>query len=155
MTVRGVPVASPEDIVRWINSTDQSPRASNEVTATFVVNDEGTLLTADRHSEHVACAGNRPVRSAGEMCFALDDARVIVTRISNQSTGYCPEPESWAAVVAALRAARLEPTEGFDPRCEFRRCTQMRFAQPREMRRVRVRRVRNRAAARVQRAETC
>ncbi|MCI0705006.1 MAG: hypothetical protein L0241_28435 [Planctomycetia bacterium] len=25
-------------------------------------------------------------------------------------------------VVAALRAAGLEPTEGFDPMCEFRRC---------------------------------
>ncbi len=121
-TVRGIPIASPEDVVRWITSTTAAPYASSEVTVTFVVNEEGTLLIADRHSEHVACAGNRPVRSAGEMCLELHGERVTVTRISNQSTGYCPEPESWADVVAALRAGGLEPTEGFDPLCEFRRC---------------------------------
>ncbi|HEY1187219.1 MAG TPA: hypothetical protein VGE74_06145 [Gemmata sp.] len=115
-TVRGAPVRAPADVLPWL--------ASGEVTVTFVVNEEGTLLVADRHSEHVACAGNRPVLSAGEMTFATESGRPVVTRISNQSTGYCPEPESWGAVVGALRTARLEPTDGFDPRCEFRRCVQ-------------------------------
>lgn len=113
-TVRGSPVRAPGDLLPWFESS--------EVTVTFVVNEEGVILIADRHSEHVACAGNRPVRAAGEMTFARDGARIAITRISNQSTGYCPEPESWGAVVEALRAAGLEPTAGFDPRCEFRRC---------------------------------
>jgi hypothetical protein len=118
--VRGTPITSPEDVVRWFASHAQPPHA--EVTVTFVVSEESTLLVADRHSEHVACAGNRPVRAAGELCFALEDGCVNVTRVSNQSTGYCPEPESWADVVAALRGAGLAPPEGFEPRCEFRRC---------------------------------
>ncbi|AWM38760.1 hypothetical protein GobsT_30400 [Gemmata obscuriglobus] len=112
--VCGVPVSTPTDLL---------PRlSSGNVTVTFVVSAEGTLLVADRHSEHVACAGNRPVRAAGEMCFAIERGRVVVTRVSNQSTGYCPEPDSWDAVADALRAVGLEPTAGFDPRCEFRRC---------------------------------
>jgi hypothetical protein len=114
--VRGAPIRSPADALQWV------PRTSVEVTVTFVVNEAGALLIADRHSEHVACAGGRPVRAAGEMCFAREGARATVTRVSNQSTGYCPEPESWADVVAALEAAGLEPPAGFDPRCEFRRC---------------------------------
>jgi hypothetical protein len=121
-TVRGTPITSPAEAVRWIASTADGSRTSTEVTVTFVVSAEGALLVADRHSEHVACAGGRPVRAAGEMCFALEGARVTVTRVSNQSTGYCPEPESWAEVVAALSAAGLEPPDGFDPRCAFRRC---------------------------------
>jgi hypothetical protein len=110
------------DVVRWITSTAEADRDSDEITVTFVVNEEGVLLIADRHSEHVACAGGRPVRAAGEMCFARKANRVTVARVSNQSTGYCPEPESWAEVVRVLRAAGLEPPASFDPRCEFRRC---------------------------------
>jgi hypothetical protein len=47
---------------------------------------------------------------------------VRVVAVSNQSTGYCPEPESWPEVEAALRSAGLAPPEGFEPACEFRRC---------------------------------
>jgi len=122
LVARGAPITSPEDIVRWLTSNTDVDSNSDEITVTFVVNVEGVLLIADRHSEHVACAGGRPVRAAGEMCFAVKANRVTVTRVSNQSTGYCPEPESWAEVVPVLRAAGLEPPEGFDPRCEFRRC---------------------------------
>lgn len=117
-TVRGSPVCAPEDFLPWLESS--------EVTVTFVVNEQGALLIADRHSEHVACAGNRPVRAAGEMTFVRDGGRIAITRISNQSTGYCPEPESWDSVVDALQAVGLEPTGGFDPRCEFRRCLKCR-----------------------------
>ncbi|MBN9120138.1 MAG: hypothetical protein J0I06_13395 [Planctomycetes bacterium] len=119
--VRGTPVTAPADAAKWITSAGGS-RTPAEVTVTFVVTAEGALLVADRHSEHVACAGGRPVRAAGELCLALEGGRVTVTRVSNQSTGYCPEPETWAVVAAALRAAGLEPPDGFDPRCEFRRC---------------------------------
>lgn len=123
---RGTPIASPEDVLRWVTSNNEGRQSQGEAIATFVVNEAGTLLVADRHSEHVACAGNQPVRAAGEMCFVVGGASVTVTRISNQSTGYCPEPECWIGVVAALREAGLEPTEGFDPWCEFRRCPECR-----------------------------
>lgn len=120
-TVRGTPISAPADVVRWLASSSDS-RTPTEITVTFVVSAEGAILVADRHSEHVACAGGRPVRAAGELCFAREGPRVSVARVSNQSTGYCPEPESWAEVVAALRAVGLDPPDGFDPRCEFRRC---------------------------------
>jgi hypothetical protein len=120
-TVRGAPITAPADVLRWL-AAGADPLAAGEVTVTFVVTEGGVLLVADRHSEHVACAGGGPVRAAGELSFALGAGRVTVTRVSNQSTGYCPEPESWGAVVGALRAAGLEPPAGFDPRCEFRRC---------------------------------
>jgi hypothetical protein len=58
---------------------------------TFVVDEHGSLLIADRRSEHVACACGRPVLSAGEMFVRGGE----VVEVSNQSTGYCPEPESW------------------------------------------------------------
>ena len=53
---------------------------------------------ADRHSEHVACAGGGPVLSAGEMFFLLEDSRAAVVEVSNQSTGYWPETSSLTAV---------------------------------------------------------
>jgi hypothetical protein len=120
--VRGVPISSPDDVIRWIQSSGQMPDATGSVTATFVVDESGRLLMADRHSEHVACAGGRTVWSAGEIRVAITGGQISVIRVSNQSTGYCPELDSWPEVVAALRAAGLEPPAGFDPACEFRRC---------------------------------
>ncbi len=116
----GVPIRSPEDVRAWVRSTAQELSAGC-VTATFVVDAVGVLLVADRRSEHVACAGGQPVRSAGEITFAVGRA-VGVVAVSNQSTGYCPEPESWPAVAATLVAAGLEPPAGFALACEFRRC---------------------------------
>ncbi|MEU6730442.1 hypothetical protein ABZ917_42625 [Nonomuraea wenchangensis] len=36
---------------------------------------DGVLLLAPRRSEHVACAGGRPVLSAGEISFAREAGR--------------------------------------------------------------------------------
>jgi hypothetical protein len=82
----------------------------------------GVLLVADRHSEHVACAGQHPVLAAGEITFRLSSAAAEVVAVSNQSTGFCPEPESRSAVEAALRRAGMRPPDGFSPVCVFRRC---------------------------------
>ena len=48
---------------------------------------------------------------------------MAVTEITNQSTGFCPEPESWAAVSAALDNAGIEHPDGFTTGVIFRRCT--------------------------------
>ena len=66
---------------------------------TYVVDAEGALRLADRHSEHVACAGGGPVLTAGEIAFEEDQAGWRVAHASNQSTGYCPEESSWASNV--------------------------------------------------------
>src|SRR5688572_23433490 len=68
---------------------------------TYVVGVDGLLRIAHRRSEHVACAGGGDVLAAGE----LTATRAGVVEVSNQSTGYCPEPESWPAVARALEAA--------------------------------------------------
>jgi hypothetical protein len=120
----GTPVASAADVLRWARATEQRPDAEGWVIATFVVDAAGALRLADRRSEHLACAGGGPVRSAGEITLDLSAAPVAVVAVSNQSTGYCPEPESWPAVAAALRAAGLAPPEEFSLACAFRLCVQ-------------------------------
>lgn len=90
---------------------------------TFVVDAGGALWLSDRRSEHVACARGRPVLAAGELFLSITPTKVVVARVTNQSTGYCPEPGSWPAVRDALRAAGLEPPEAFSHEFHFRRCT--------------------------------
>jgi hypothetical protein len=118
----GARIRSAADVIRWVRDTGQRPDGNGCVIATFVVDQAGVLLVADRHSEHVDCAGDQPVQSAGEITFRLCGTAVQVAAVSNQSTGYCPEPESWSAVAAAVAAARLKHPVGFDPLCVFRRC---------------------------------
>jgi hypothetical protein len=118
----GTPVESPEDVIRWARATGRKAGADGAITVTFVVDDGGILRIADRRSEHVACAGGGPVRAAGEMTLVAEDGSVEVLSVSNQSTGYCPEPESWPEVERALQSAQLAPPEGFSPVCIFRRC---------------------------------
>jgi hypothetical protein len=92
------------------------------IAATFIVDREGVLWIADRRSEHVACARFESVRTAGELFFEIGPKALQIVRVTNQSTGYCPEPESWAAVAEAFEAAGLAHPDGFDPAFEFRRC---------------------------------
>ena len=87
----GFEVRSLADLRIWLSHHGARGR---ELTVTFVIDAAGVLRVADRHSEHVACAAGGPVRSAGEMAFALVGERVRVTSVSNQSTGFCPEPSS-------------------------------------------------------------
>jgi hypothetical protein len=93
--------------------------------ATFVIDATGILLIADRRSEHVVCAGGKEILSAGEITFHIGRS-VEVVGISNQSTGYCPEPESWPAVVVGLVRAGLLAPEAFSLACVFRRCIECR-----------------------------
>lgn len=96
--------------------------SGRSLTFTFIIDSQRTLWIADRQSEHVACARGGPVLSAGEITFEVSDGKAIATYITNQSTGYCPEPVSWSAVASALDRAGIEHYGRFDLACEFRRC---------------------------------
>jgi hypothetical protein len=151
-TPAGVRIDSAADMLSWLRARG-TQLARGEVIVTFVVNCAGELLIADRHSEHVACAGGQAVLSAGELTFvesrpipllraspgsakpeqarprlgigstvAIEGNAVQVIGVSNQSTGYCPEPESWPAVEAALTRAGLAAPDGFVLACVFRKC---------------------------------
>jgi hypothetical protein len=115
----GTRVSSAADLLAWVREAESE---RGLVAATFVIDQWGDLLLADRRSEHVACAGGGPVLSAGEMFFAILEDGFEVVEVSNQSTGYCPEPESWPAVAAALdRIGVLHPGR-FTTEVVFRRC---------------------------------
>jgi hypothetical protein len=119
---KGIPVYSADDVLRWIRTTGQEVDHAGEIVVTFVIDDTGILRIADRRSEHVACSGGQPVLSAGEMTFRVVRERVVVPRVTNQSNGFCPEPESWPAIQTALQAAGFQSPTGFDPAFVFRLC---------------------------------
>ncbi|MEO1028148.1 MAG: hypothetical protein AAFX02_03730, partial [Pseudomonadota bacterium] len=89
------------------------------LTATFTIDTMGRLLLAPRQTEHVACASGGPVLSAGEISISKTGEVVGVT---NQSTGFCPEPESWPAVEAALKRVAEDYPDDFTEQFSFRRC---------------------------------
>jgi hypothetical protein len=113
-------IRSGDDLGAWLATRDAGELREP---FTFVVDRRGTLRLAPRRSEHVACAGGEPVLAAGEMGFARTAAGWHADRVSNQSTGYCPDPDCWPAVGAALDAAAVPHPGGFTDAVVFRRCT--------------------------------
>ncbi|MEU3300504.1 hypothetical protein ABZ729_11865 [Streptomyces sp. NPDC006678] len=113
-------IGSGGDFGDW--AREQSPGELAEP-FTYVVDEGGSLRLAPRRSEHVACAGRGRVLGAGEIAFVHRGGGWAVATVSNQSTGYCPAPESWAAVADALDRAGLTRPEGFTHEVAFRRCT--------------------------------
>ncbi|MEM7010621.1 MAG: hypothetical protein AAF585_03975 [Verrucomicrobiota bacterium] len=113
-----------ESLASWMNEHRDEMDLEACVPATFVVDADGLFWIADRGSEHVACARLGAVRSAGEVFFGGLDSDPHIHRITNQSTGYCPEPGSWVAVDQALETAKIAYPSGFEPAFEFRRCDQ-------------------------------
>jgi hypothetical protein len=118
----GFPVRSAADVRAWAADTGQQPDRRGLIAVTFVVDEQGSLRVADRRSEHIACAGGGPVLSAGEMFIRLSAAGAQVVEVTNQSTGYCPEPESWPAVASALDAIGVPHPGRFTQEVVFRRC---------------------------------
>lgn len=115
----GAIIGSPQAVDAWVRAHGALAR----VTVTFVIDAQGQLRIADRRSEHIACAGGGPVRAAGELTLERDGADGwAVEDISNQSTGFCPEPSSWPAVAQALDSAGLRHPGEFTRAFEFRRC---------------------------------
>ncbi|MBW3622765.1 MAG: hypothetical protein KY468_05070 [Armatimonadetes bacterium] len=90
--------------------------------ATFIIDTEGQLWIADRNSEHVQCALGQDVLSAGEMTFGRERQKITVIEVTNQSTGYCPEPDSWESIQAALDRAGIDHPSEFTTAYSFRRC---------------------------------
>jgi hypothetical protein len=117
--VDAVTVTSGEELTGWLAAQDARDRAAP---FTYVITTDGAVLVAPRRREHVACAGGQDVLGAGEIQFDLDDAGWFVSEISNQSTGYCPDVESWPAVAAALDRAGLRHPDGFTQPIIFRAC---------------------------------
>jgi hypothetical protein len=110
------------DLERWIHETHQHPDQWGLIVTTFVITQDGILRVADRHSEHVACAGGGVVRAAGEMGFACSAEGWEVREVSNQSAGYCPDPTSWPDVANTLEAIPLPHPARFTQAYLFRRC---------------------------------
>ncbi len=119
---KGNKISTSKDVMCWVGETEQVLDYDNAVIATYVVDLRNNLLVADRHSEHVVCAGGENVLSAGEITFCIDDSRVKVVEVTNQSTGYCPKPESWSTVKNALIAANIDRPNNFTRKFIFRVC---------------------------------
>jgi len=119
----GTTIASATDLADWLRQSRQDATADGTVAATFVINDRGVLRLAGRRSEHVACAAGGAVLSAGEMFFAITAEHVEVSEVTNQSTGYCPKPESWPAVATALDRIGVAHPGRFTREIVFRQCT--------------------------------
>jgi hypothetical protein len=115
-------IENAEDLRAWLKNAEPNARRRDYVPATFVVDASGQLWIADRRSEHVACAAGGEVLAAGELVFSQTGGAVEVIEATNQSTGYCPESESWAAVAAALGEAAITRPPVFTTTFEFRRC---------------------------------
>ena len=111
-----------DEVIRWTVDFLPKGRTTGIVFATFIIDTNEDLWIADRRSEHVACADGQDVLAAGEIAFERSGTRVEVLEITNQSTGYCPEPGSWAVVDAVLKRLGIAHPAGFQPEFEFRRC---------------------------------
>lgn len=120
-TSPGTVITTVELLNRWIALADDR-KSGESVTATFVIDIDGQLRLADWHSEHVAASGGKAVLSAGEITFVRRGNRIQIEELTNQSTGFCPEPESWTAVETALNQIGVEHPAGFTRECIFRRC---------------------------------
>jgi hypothetical protein len=55
-------------------------------------------------------------------CFSRDGAGWSVIEISNQSAGYCPDPDFWPAPARTLDRLGLAHPGGFTHKVVFRRC---------------------------------
>ncbi|MEU4493088.1 hypothetical protein AB0F96_06415 [Streptomyces sp. NPDC023998] len=112
-------VRTPGGFEDWV--TEQTAEELAEP-FTYVVDAGGDLRLAPRRSEHVACAGGGLVIGAGEIAFSRGGNGWAISEVSNQSTGYCPDLDSWPAVAEALDRVGIGRPDGFTYEVVFRRC---------------------------------
>ena len=110
----GDKILSINDIDNWIRETKQKPDKWGLIAATFVIDWNGYLRIADRHSEHIACAEGKSVLSAGEVFFQ---------KSTNQSIGFCPKPESLKHVAKVLDLLNIPHPSSFTIEFIIRRCS--------------------------------
>jgi hypothetical protein len=103
----------------WLRTLDREERGEP---VTFVIALDGMLRLAPRRSEHVTLAGGQDVLAAGELRFASTEAGWIIAEATNQSTGYCPDPDCWLAVGIALDRLGIRHAGEFTDKVVFRRC---------------------------------
>jgi hypothetical protein len=118
-SVDAVGVDTAASLARWLTGRG---RAELLEPFTFVVALDGGLRLAPRRSEHVALAGGHDVLAAGEIAFAPAASGWQVVEVTNQSTGYCPDPDSWPAVAEALDRIGVRRPDAFTDEITFRRC---------------------------------
>jgi hypothetical protein len=114
-----VSVGSPASLAAWLAERKRGELAEP---LTFVVTLDGVLRLSARRSEHVALAGGRDVLAAGEMTFAASTSGWRVVEVTNQPTGYCPDPDCWPAVSWALDLAGVPHPGDFTDKIVFRCC---------------------------------
>lgn len=119
VAVDAVAVDAPAALANWLAGRERSELAEP---LTFVVTLDGVLRLAPRCSEHIALTGARDVLAAGEMTFAHGRSGWRVVEVTNQSTGYCPDLDSWPAVGRALDNVEVRHPGGFTNEIVFRRC---------------------------------
>lgn len=115
----GISIQSRDDLVAWLASAPTEQTVDGSWIATFTICENEVIRLAPRRSEHVACADGGPVLSAGEITF---DSEFVVTEISNQSTGFCPDVESWSVVALVLDRIGLKHPGQFTNAIVFRLC---------------------------------
>jgi hypothetical protein len=113
-------ITNSRDVAKWIDITQQEH--SSSITATYIIDIDKNLWITDRHYEHVACAQGKAVLAAGEISFFQQNQDIEIIYISNQSTGYCPEPSCWSVVQDVLIQAEICHPASFSLECIFRRC---------------------------------
>lgn len=118
----GTQIRTAADAVSWLQDHSDQEDERGFIWATYVVDPQGVLRLADRHSEHVACAGGGQVLAAGEIAFSLSSSGTEIEEISNLSTGYCPEPDCWTAVQQAISRTGLDHPDSFSSAIIFRKC---------------------------------
>ena len=111
-----------DELKSWMVENRDQIDLEECIPATYIVDDVGHFWIADRGSEHVACARVGKVQAAGEVFFSGLEEVPYIDRITNQSTGYCPEASCWSAVLEAFEAINIPFPENFDPAFEFRNC---------------------------------
>ncbi|WP_110514314.1 hypothetical protein [Herpetosiphon llansteffanensis] len=110
------------DVEAWIAAQPRDTGKHQQLTATFIIDQALQLWLADQRSEHVVCARGAAVLAAGEISFVLEANRLIYCELTNQSTGYCPEPTTWTVVQQVLDSIGLPHAGAWATSYEFRRC---------------------------------
>lgn len=119
----GMRIDSSRNLLNWLRATNQEQNREGLFVVTFVVDQLEALRVSERRSEHINCSGGTPVLSAGEMFFNVADQTIEVVDVTNHSTGFCPEPESWPVVAAALDRLGIQHPGRFTGLVFYRLCS--------------------------------